>query len=71
MDTQTILFAVKAEISRLQKVVDVLEPSTTTKPASVINPAKKGHVWTQAQRAEMSRKLRASWTKRLKRSAKK
>lgn len=33
--------------------------------------AKKGHRWTAAQRKAMSEKLRASWAKRQKKSAKK
>ena len=35
MDTHQILQAVKAEISRLQKVVDLLEGGTTPSPKAV------------------------------------
>lgn len=70
MDTKAILAAVKQEIARLTKVVDLLETSNPSTPVSVGSktPAKKGHRWTAAQRAEMSRKLKASWAKRSKKS---
>jgi hypothetical protein len=56
MDTRQILTEVKAEISRLQKVVDLLEGGTTS-------TKRKGHQWTAAQRKAMSLKQKARWAK--------
>jgi hypothetical protein len=63
MDTRQILTEVKAEISRLQKVVDLLEggttPSSTRTPAAIAKP--KVHKWTDAERKAMSLKQKALW----------
>jgi hypothetical protein len=69
MDTREILIAVKTEISRLQKVVDLLEGGTTPSPGR--RPAaapvakttgkRKVHEWTEAERKAMSLKQKARW----------
>ncbi|MGA7795855.1 MAG: hypothetical protein WCA19_22715 [Candidatus Acidiferrales bacterium] len=66
MDTKEILTAVKAEISRLQKVVDLLEGSTSSTKAAA-PPKRKGHKWTAAQKKAMSEHQKAIWAKRKKR----
>lgn len=63
MNTTYILDAVKQEIARLQKVADLLE-TPISEPLASNTPKRKGHVWSAAGRAEMSRKLRASWKAR-------
>jgi hypothetical protein len=69
MDTRQILTEVKAEISRLQKVVDLLEGGTpTSNRAPTTQVAKtttkrKGHQWTEAERRAMSLKQKARWAK--------
>jgi len=66
MDIKEILTAVKAEISRLQKVVDLLEGATPSTKAAT--PSKrKGHKWTAAQKKAMSEHQKAIWAKRKKR----
>lgn len=67
MDTHQILQAVKAEISRLQKVVDLLEGSTPSPKAAVASRKHKGHKWTAAQRRAMSDLQKARWAKKKKR----
>jgi hypothetical protein len=72
MDTKQILTEVKAEISRLQKVVDLLEDGTTSSPSRASNTnrvmsgggKRKGHKWTAAQRKAMSLNQKARWAKR-------
>ena len=65
MDTREILAAVKAEVSRLNKVIALLEGGTpasaptTTSPTTT--PKRKAHKWTQAQRKAMSIKQKALW----------
>jgi len=66
MDTREILAAVKAEVSRLNKVVALLEggAATTTSPtpaASSTAPKKKPHKWTAAEKKAMSIKQKALW----------
>ena len=66
MDTREILAAVKAEVSRLNKVVALLEggAATTTNPtpaASSTAPKKKAHKWTAAEKQAMSIKQKALW----------
>jgi hypothetical protein len=68
MDTKQILTEVKAEISRLQKVVDLLESGTTTRSnrapttqAAKTATKRKGHQWTDAERKAMSLKQKARW----------
>lgn len=69
MDTKQILAEVKAEISRLQKVVDLLEggtPSSSSRAPAATQVAKtttkrKGHKWTEAERKAMSLKQKARW----------
>jgi hypothetical protein len=65
MDTREILAAVKAEVSRLNKVVALLEGgATTTSPtpaASSTAPKKKAHKWTAAEKQAMSIKQKALW----------
>jgi hypothetical protein len=67
MDTRQILTEVKAEISRLQKVVDLLEGGTTSnRPATQTAKTAtkhKGHQWTEAERKAMSLKQKARWAK--------
>jgi hypothetical protein len=70
MDTRQILTEVKAEISRLQKVVDLLEGGTTT-PIRASSTGggmsgggkHKGRQWTEAERKAMSLKQKARWAK--------
>jgi hypothetical protein len=69
MDSREILTAVKAEISRLQKVVDLLEGGTKPspgRPPAAAQVAKttgkrKVHEWTEAERKAMSLKQKARW----------
>jgi hypothetical protein len=69
MDTRQILTEVKAEISRLQKVVDLLEGGTTPSPIRTSSTGggmsgggkRKGHKWTEAERKAMSLKQKARW----------
>jgi hypothetical protein len=69
MDTREILAAVRAEVSRLNKVIALLEggtpaPSTTTTNSSTTNsttPKRKTHKWTAAQKKAMSIKQKALW----------
>jgi hypothetical protein len=63
MDTKQILTEVKGEISRLQKVVALLEGDTPTQTtASATAPLKrKPHKWTDAQRKAMSLAQKARW----------
>jgi hypothetical protein len=67
MDTRQILTEVKAEISRLQKVVDLLEGGTTTPTRGPVTQVaktttkRKGHQWTDAEREAMSLKQKARW----------
>jgi hypothetical protein len=71
MDTRQILTEVKSEISRLQKVVDLLEGGTPSSPSRASNTdggmsgggKRKGHKWTAAQRKAMSLKQKARWAK--------
>lgn len=75
MNTASILQQVRAEIARLTKVAALLEDnpqptSAASGPAPSPN-ARKGHKWSAKARAEMSRKLKASWAARQKKSAKK
>ena len=71
MDTRQILTEVKAEISRLQKVVDLLEGGTTSSLSRASNTGggmsgsgkRKGHKWTTAQRKEISLTQKARWAK--------
>jgi hypothetical protein len=69
MDTHQILQAVKSEISRLQKVVDLLEGGTTSSSRAsntdggMSGGKRKGHKWTAAQRKAMSLKQKARWAK--------
>jgi hypothetical protein len=67
MDTHQILQAVKAEISRLQKVVDLLEGSTPSPKTAAATAKRKGHEWTAAQRKAMSDLQKARWAKKKKR----
>ena len=67
MDTREILAAVKAEVSRLNKVIALLEggtpapaPSTTT-TNSTTTPKRKAHTWTAAEKKAMSIKQKALW----------
>jgi hypothetical protein len=79
MDTREILTAVKAEISRLQKVVDLLEdgamPSPSQPPAAAqvakSRSRRNAHKWTEAERKAMSLKQKARWAakKKSKRSS--
>jgi hypothetical protein len=67
MDTREILTAVKSEISRLQKVVDLLESGTSNRPTTQVaktTTKRKGHRWTDAERKAMSLKQKARWAKR-------
>jgi hypothetical protein len=73
MDTREILTAVKSEISRLQKVVDLLEVGTTsrvsTSASNQTSPTKrKSRKWTAAQRKAMSLHQKQIWAKRKKRT---
>jgi hypothetical protein len=66
MDTREILAAVKAEVSRLNKVIALLEggtpaPTPTTTLPTTTTPKRKAHKWTQAQRKAMSIKQKALW----------
>jgi hypothetical protein len=66
MDTREILAAVKAEVSRLNKVIALLEggtpaPALTTTSPTTTTPKRKAHKWTQAQRKAMSIKQKALW----------
>jgi hypothetical protein len=66
MDTREILAAVKAEVSRLNKVIALLEggtpaPAPTTTSPTPTTPKRKAHKWTQAQRKAMSIKQKALW----------
>lgn len=67
MDTREILAAVKAEVSRLDKVVALLEGGTvatttsSTLTASPTAPKKKAHKWTAAEKKAMSIKQKALW----------
>jgi hypothetical protein len=66
MDTREILAAVKAEVSRLNKVVALLEggAASVTSPTSTsssIAPKKRAHKWTAAQKKAMSIKQKALW----------
>jgi hypothetical protein len=71
MDTKQILTEVKAEISRLQKVVDLLEGGTSTSPIRASSTGggmsgggkRKVHQWTEAERKAMSLKQKARWAK--------
>jgi uncharacterized NAD(P)/FAD-binding protein YdhS len=67
MDTRQILTEVKAEISRLQKVVDLLEGSTPSPRTAAATAKRKGHKWTAAQKKAMSEHQKAIWAKRKKR----
>jgi hypothetical protein len=66
MDTREILAAVKAEVSRLNKVIALLEgtpaptPSTPTTNSST-PPKRKAHTWTAAEKKAMSIKQKALW----------
>ena len=76
MDTRQILTEVKAEISRLQKVVDLLEGGTTSSLSRASNTGggmsgsgkRKGHKWTTAQRKAMSLKQKARWAEEVRSS---
>jgi hypothetical protein len=69
MDTREILSAVKAEVSRLNKVIALLEggtptPSTTATNSTTPNsstPKRKAYKWTAAQKKAMSIKQKALW----------
>lgn len=65
MDTREILAAVKAEVSRLNKVIALLEggtPAPTSAPTSTTTtPKRKAHMWTAAQKKAMSVKQKALW----------
>jgi len=64
MNTSQILAAVKAEVSRLNKVIALLETDSDspTQPATHAgNP--KAHKWTAAERKAMSLKQKARWAK--------
>ena len=67
MDTREILAAVKAEVSRLNKVIALLEGGTpapaptTTTTNSTTTPKRKAHKWTAAQRKAMSIQQKALW----------
>ena len=68
MDTREILAAVKAEVSRLNKVIALLEggipaptPSTTTTNSTTTTPKRKAHTWTAAEKKAMSIKQKALW----------
>jgi hypothetical protein len=63
MDTRQILSEVKAEISRLNKVVALLEGGTPapTPTTNSTTPKRKAHKWTAAQRKAMSIAQKARW----------
>jgi hypothetical protein len=67
MDTREILAAVKAEVSRLNKVIALLEGGTpaptptTTTTNSTTTPKRKAHTWTAAEKKAMSIKQKALW----------
>ena len=67
MDTREILAAVKAEVSRLNKVIALLEGGTpapapsTTNTNSSTPPKRKAHTWTAAEKKAMSIKQKALW----------
>jgi copper homeostasis protein CutC len=64
MDTHQILQAVKAEISRLQKVVDLLEGGTTPSPKAVAATATPKHRGlSTAARKRISKAQKARWAK--------
>jgi hypothetical protein len=72
MDTKQILTEVKAEISRLQKVVDLLEGGASNRPttqAAKTAPQHKGHQWTEAERKAMSLAQKARWAAKQKSGA--
>jgi hypothetical protein len=71
MNTQQILQAVKGEISRLQKVVALLDEGATnhTPAATATTPLKrKAHKWTNAQRKAMSIAQKARWAAKKRKS---
>jgi hypothetical protein len=67
MDTKQILSAVKSEIARLQKVVDLLEDGAATPTsravasASTTGGGRNARKWTEAERHAMSLKQKARW----------
>jgi len=74
METTTLLDELRKEHEELGLTIRVLEKRVSGSSAASTptqTAAKRGHIWTPRQRAEMSRKLRASWAKRHKKSAKK
>lgn len=75
MDTREILTAVKSEISRLQKVVDLLEGGTSSSnrapatQAAKTTTKRKVHQWTDAERKAMSLAQKARWAAKQKSGA--
>jgi hypothetical protein len=65
MDTKQILAAVKAEVTRLNKVIALLETDTpnSSTPAATNGRKPKTHKWTAAERKAMSLKQKARWAK--------
>jgi hypothetical protein len=61
MDTHQILQAVKAEISRLQKVVDLLKGGTSSSPK--VASAKPRRKMSAAGRKKIAAAQRARWAK--------
>jgi hypothetical protein len=63
MDTKEILTAVKAEISRLQKVVNILEGTTTSSPkaATTTTTPRKRPRLSAAARKKISQAQKARW----------
>jgi hypothetical protein len=61
MDTREILAAVKAEVSRLNKVIALLEGGTPALTSTSTTPKRKAHLWTAAQKKAMSVKQKALW----------
>jgi hypothetical protein len=64
MDTHQILQAVKAEISRLQRVVNLLEEtSPSPKAAAATTTSKKRRGLSAAARKKISEAQKARWAK--------
>jgi hypothetical protein len=61
MDTREILAAVKAEVSRLNKVIGLLEGGIPAPTPTTTTPKRKAHLWTAAQKKAMSVKQKALW----------
>jgi len=65
METTTLLEQLRKERDELSATISVLERRFNSRPSTNgAKPKKHGKVWTAAEKAVLSRKLKAVWAKR-------